>query len=112
MKFLLNENRIQGLIERWIKDHYKEVVGVSFTKKRVILGSTEGHPTITQTVINIIVDPYEIKEGNVHKTNNSWTRKYKQEITETINSLFNLKMEQYGSEWDCKVYHISLVSDY
>lgn len=110
MKYLLNEDRVHGLIERWIKENYKEVVGVSFTKKRVTLGSSEGRPTITQTVINIIVDPYGLSDGNVKKTNNSWTPKYKSEMFETLSSFFNLKMHEYGSEWDCVVYHISLVS--
>lgn len=94
MKYLITENRIHNLIEKYILDRYPMVGSVGFGTKKVHLAAgpnDEGETDIVKTLIFI-----NFTNGKMSHSP-SYTLK---KIYNDLNSMFNLNIERYGSYWD------------
>ena len=108
MKYLITENKIKNVIERFIRDSFDEVINVKFVKKKVFLASEDR--TIESTEIQILLDPEGILKGNFNPNKGSWAADdVKRKIWRTLNSMFSLKIEEYGSPWDIKFIVLSVM---
>ena len=99
MKYLITESKLESYIEKFIKDYFSDVVYVKFKKVKVHLASDD--KTIDSTRIQILIDPEGILNGNFNPNKGHWVGDdLKRNIWQTVNSMFGLQMEKYGSEWD------------
>lgn len=98
MKYLIDENKLTETIESYILKTYPEVAKVYFTKHGVYLGSGEFENnedrSISRTTINIVLDNMDGK----YKTHQ--LREMSKPIRRTVDSMFGLGVEEYGSKWD------------
>lgn len=104
MKYLITENKLNNIIERFIRDKFPNVFKVYFTTDRVTLGSTKGFPTVERTKINIIIDNSENKLKKLE------VNEVASDIKNTINDYFNLGIYEYGSEWSIDIGQLAVVS--
>jgi hypothetical protein len=100
MKYLLKEDRMQGLIEKYIKSQFDDIVSVNFEKRKVLLGHE--NKTITATTIIVVVDPNGICKGNYDNEFEDHPQ-VRGKIKKQVDSFFGLKMFEYGSKWDMRV---------
>lgn len=103
MKYLITENKLNNIIERFIRDKFPNVFKVYFTTHRVGLGSTKGTPIIERTKINIIIDNSE------NKLKKFEIKDMSRDIKMTINDYFNLGIYEYGSEWTIDIVQLAVV---
>ena len=107
MKYLINENKLTETIETYILKNYPEVDKVYFTKKGVYLASgefeNEEDRSISRTIINIVLDNMD---GN-YKTHQ--LRQMSIPIRRTVDSMFGLGVEEYGSKWDFNFRQLGIV---
>ena len=102
MKYLITENRLESMIKEYILENYN-VMNVEYSTRNVNLGSgpnEKGETSISQKIINVYID--NIK----HKKNYSEMREIKSSIWNTLNGLFGLDFDKYGSAWDLMVYQV------
>lgn len=102
MKYIISENRINQSIESFLKERYPIVYKVNFKKYNVLLGSSEERPIIERTVIEIILNglDYNYKSHEL--------RNVGKQIRETLDTFFNLNIEEYGSEWDIELKKLAI----
>lgn len=99
MKYLIKEEKINNLIENYIKSNIDDVVWVKFKKGEVFLAHDD--ITIESTTIIVLVDTIGILEGNLYSNKMDYT--IRTEIWNTLNTVFGLDMDKYGSKWDLEV---------
>jgi hypothetical protein len=102
MKFLITESKLVESIKKFILQEYPEVGDVFFTTKRVVLGSIKGLPVIEQTIINVVIN------NSKNQLKKDYISKLETNIIESVDSVFNLKYEDYGSLWDFKIYQLAI----
>ena len=108
MKYVITENNFKNSIEKYLKESFPEIISVNFKTKSVFLASDNGR-TISRNVIEIIADPFNAREGN-KKYTYSVAKKLKSRIWGSIDSLFGLGFEEYGSDWDMEYFIIKIES--
>jgi len=107
MKYLITESKINSSIERFLKSTFNDVVDVKFKKVGVWLASEDRR--IERTNIQILIDPEGILKGNFKPNKGVLiSHDLKREIWRTIDSMFGLNMEEYGSEWDVEFFVLSI----
>lgn len=104
MKYLIKESKLNSTIENFILDSYPIVNKVLFSSRTKILGSIKGTPSVEFTIITIILDNSEVK----YKTHEM--RKIFTQIRNTVNSFFNLEMDEYGSLWEMEGKQLTITS--
>jgi len=108
MKYLITESKIESTIESFLKSSFDEVVGVKFNKVSRNLAYDEGK-RIEVNIIEILIDPEGILKGNFNPNRGDFVGDdLKIQIWQTINSMFSLNMEKYGSEWDIEFFILSI----
>ena len=108
MKYLITESKIESTIESFLKSSFDEVVGVKFNKVDRILAYDDGK-RIEVNIIEILIDPEGILKGNFNPKKGYYVGEdLKIEIWQTINSMFSLNMEKYGSKWDIEFLILSI----
>lgn len=100
MKYLLKEDKMQGLIEKYIKSQFDDIVSVNFEKKKVLLGHE--NKITTMTVIIVVVDPNGICKGNYDNEFEDHVS-VRGKIKRQVDQVFGFKMFEYGSKWDMRV---------
>jgi hypothetical protein len=109
MKYLITESKIESTIESFLKSSFDEVVDVKFRKVGIVLGSETPSRRIERTNIQILIDPEGILKGNFKPNKGHFVGdNLKIEIWQTINSMFSLNMEKYGSDWDIEFHVLSI----
>jgi hypothetical protein len=108
MKYIITENNLKNSIEQYLKDSFPEIVSINFKTKSVMLASDNGR-TITRNVIEVVADPFNAREGNKTYTY-SEAKKLKSRIWGSIDGLFGLGLEEYGSDWDMEYFIIKIES--
>jgi len=109
MKYLITESKIESSIESFLKSSFDDVVDVKFKKVGRVLGSDENNKKIEVTMIQILIDPEGILKGNFNPKKGYYVGDdLKIQIWQTINSMFSLNMEEYGSEWDIEFLILSI----
>jgi len=96
MKYLITENKLNNYIEMYLKENFEDVVDVKFVKQTVFLASEDRK--IEATDIQILIDPMKVLKGNFRMLNADISE-IKKSIWRTLNSMFGLKIEDYGSPW-------------
>ena len=104
MKYLITESKINNYIEMYLKENFEDVVDVKFVQKTVILASEDRQ--IESTEIQILIDPYKVLKGNFRMLNADISE-VQESIWRQLNSIFGLKIEEYGSPWDIKFFVIT-----
>jgi hypothetical protein len=94
MKYLLTESRTNDIIKRFILKSFPEVSDVFFTNKKITLGATTGHPVVVRTIINVVIN------NSNNELSAETLMSLKRQIVGTVDKMFSLKHEFYGSEWD------------
>lgn len=89
-----SNERLEKKIKEFIMSTRDYVLDVRFFIKRVMLGSTEGHPTINRTVIEVIFDKSKITFNEMNH--------FISEIEKDIENFFNLGLRKYGSDYELK----------
>lgn len=106
MKYIITENNLKKSIEKYLKESFPEIISVNFRTKSVMLASDNSR-VINRNVIEVIADPFNAREGN--KTYNySDAKKFKSRIWDSLNSMFGLGLEEYGSDWEMKYFIIKI----
>ena len=96
MKYLITENKLNNYIEMYLKENFEDVVDVKFVKQTVFLASEDRK--IESTDIQILIDPMKVLKGNFRMLNADISE-IKKSIWRQLNSMFGLKIEDYGSPW-------------
>lgn len=107
MKYLITENKMNDLIEKYIKSNFSEVVSVRFYNVNVYLASDAR--TIVRTDIHVIADTNNVRNENIeyiHQGSIHQAREFKRELWNELNSIFNLGLELYGSKWGLEVFFL------
>ena len=107
MKYIITESKMEMFIETFLKKNFDEVIYVKFERVRVYLASDDRD--IERTKIRVLIDPEGILKGNLNP-NKAHFAGYdlKKEIWQTINSMFSLNVEEYGSDWDIEFKTLSV----
>jgi hypothetical protein len=93
MKYIITENRINNLLEKFILERYPMVQDVFFTTKLIRLAgepNEKGENDITRNIINI-----NFKDGKMTHSP-SYTGR---QIRNDVNSMFGFDIDKYGSDW-------------
>jgi hypothetical protein len=107
MKYLITESKMNSSIERFLRSSFSEVVDVKFSRVGVWLASDDRE--IERTKIHVLIDPQGILKGNFNVSKGHFIGyDLKKEIWQTVNSMFNLNMEEYGSDWDIEFFVLGI----
>lgn len=106
MKYIITENTLKSSIERYLMSSFPEIISVDFKSKKVLLAS-DNDRIITRQVIDIVADPYNVRGGN-KKFVYAEAKQLKSRIWNSIDTMFSLGFENYGSEWEMKFSVIKL----
>jgi len=93
MKYIITENRINNLLEKFILERYPMVRDVFFTTKLIRLAgepNERGENDIIRNVINI-----NFMDGKMTHSP-SYTGR---QIRNDVNSMFGFDIDKYGSDW-------------
>ena len=91
-------------IKKIILEEFPVVSEVRFTKLKVMLGSSQGTPTVDRTVIWVILD------NSQNQYDRRQLMEIKGDIRSTINGIFGLGIEDYASEWEIEFRQVAIVS--
>ena len=104
MKYLISETKMNSTIRNFIMESYPMVGDVQYYSQTLVLGSTEGQPRISQTIIRVIFD----------NKDNRYSREdliqLKNQIIKKVDGVFGLDTKAYGSKWDWDFRQVALVS--
>ena len=89
-----SNERLEKKIKELITSTRDYVLDVKFFIKPVMLGSTEGRPTINRTVIEVIFDESKLFFFEMHR--------FISEIEKDIENFFDLGLRNYGSNYGLK----------
>lgn len=96
-------------IERFLRSSFSEVVDVKFSKVMVWLASDDRE--IERNKIQVLIDPQGILKGNFNlnvSKGHFIGYDLKKDIWRTVNSMFSLNMEEYGSDWDIEFFVLGI----
>jgi len=97
MKYIITENRINNLLEKFILERYPMVRDVFFTTKLIRLAGEpyeRGENDIIRNIINI-----NFMDGKMTHSP-SYTGR---QIRNDVNSMFGFDIDKYGSDWGMEV---------
>jgi hypothetical protein len=97
MKYIITENRINNLLEKFILERYPMVRDVFFTTKLIRLAgepNERGENDIIRNIINI-----NFIDGKMTHSP-SYTGR---QIRNDVNSMFGFDIDKYGSDWGMEV---------
>jgi hypothetical protein len=97
MKYIITENRINDLLEKFILERYPMVRDVFFTTKLIRLAgepNERGENDIIRNIINI-----NFMDGKMTHSP-SYTGR---QIRNDVNSMFGFDIDKYGSDWGMEV---------
>lgn len=100
MKYIITESRIELMLKEYITKSF-DAFDVEFTTKNVHLGSgpnEKGETNIKLKVINVYFNYLKDKKSYGELIN------IKSKLRTSIQGLFGIDLNSYGSEWDLKVY--------
>ena len=97
MKYIITENRINNLLEKFILERYPMVRDVFFTTKLIRLAgepNEKGENDIVRNIVNI-----DFIDGKMTHSPSYVGR----QIRNDINSMFGFDIDKYGSDWGMEV---------
>ena len=109
MKIIITESQRNNVIERLLKSTIPNVIDIKF-KDIPVTAWGDGEPkNFTRTVINIIVDPGNVFEGNLYnvKGESYSYMPLKQSIGDTLDKVLNINVSEYMSPYTYEVYIVN-----
>ena len=109
MKIIITESQRNNVIERLLKSTIPNIIDVKF-KDIPVTAWGDGEPkNFTRTVINIIVDPGNVFEGNLYnvKGESYSYMTLKQLIGDTLDKVLNINVSEYMSPYTYEVYIVN-----
>ena len=109
MKIIITESQRNNVIERLLKTTIPNIIDVKF-KDIPVTAWGDGEPkNFTRTVINIIVDPGNVFEGNLYnvKGESYSYMSLKQLIGDTLDKVLNINILEYKSPYTYEVYIVN-----
>ena len=109
MKIIITESQRNNVIERLLKTTIPNVIDINF-KDIPVTAWGDGEPkNFTRTVINIIVDPGNVFEGNLYnvKGESYSYMSLKQSIGDTLDKVLNINVSEYMSPYTYEVYIVN-----
>lgn len=109
MKIIITESQRNNVIERLLKSTIPNVIDVKFKDIQVGVWDERGQQNFTRTVINIIVDPGNVFEGNLYnvKGESYSYMPLKQSIGETLDKVLNINVSEHKSPYTYEVYIVN-----
>ena len=109
MKIIITESQRNNVIERLLKTTIPNVIDIKFKDIQVGVWDEDGQKNFTRTVINIIVDPGNVFEGNLYnvKGESYSYMTLKQLIGETLDKVLNINILQHKSPYTYEVYIVN-----
>lgn len=109
MKIIITESQRNNVIERLLKSTIPNVIDIKFKDIQVGVWDEGGQKNFTRTVINIIVDPGNVFEGNLYnvKGESYSYMTLKQSIGDTLDKVLNINVSEYKSPYTYEVYIVN-----
>ena len=109
MKIIITESQRNNVIERLLKSTIPNVIDIKFKDIPVTAWGDGGQKNFTRTVINIIVDPGNVFEGNLYnvKGESYSYMSLKQLIGDTLDKVLNINVSEYMSPYTYEVYIVN-----
>jgi len=110
MKVIITESQRNNVIERLLKSAIPNIIDVKFRDIPVSAWSDSGKPKeFTRTVIEIIVDPGNVLEGNLYnvKGESYSYMTLKQLIGETLDKVLSINVSEFMSPYSYEVYIVN-----
>jgi hypothetical protein len=109
MKIIITESQRNNVIERLLKTTIPNVIDIKFKDIQVGVWDERGQQNFTRTVINIIVDPGNVFEGNLYnvKGESYSYMSLKQSIGDTLDKVLNINILQHKSPYTYEVYIVN-----
>ena len=109
MKIIITESQRNNVIERLLKTTIPNVIDIKFKDIPVTSWGDGGQKNFTRTVINIIVDPGNVFEGNLYnvKGESYSYMPLKQSIGDTLDKVLNINVSEYMSPYTYEVYIVN-----
>jgi hypothetical protein len=109
MKIIITESQRNNVIERLLKSTIPNVIDIKFKDIQVGVWDERGQKNFTRTVINIIVDPGNVFEGNLYnvKGESYSYMTLKQSIGDTLDKVLNINVSEYMSPYTYEVYIVN-----
>lgn len=104
MKYIITESKVNLIIKKVILDEFSMVKEVRFTNLKVVMGSSQGAPTIERTVIWVILD------NGQNQYDRNQLIEIRRNIRSLVDGIFGLDLGKYGSEWDIEFRQVAMVS--
>jgi dTDP-D-glucose 4,6-dehydratase len=109
MKIIITESQRNNIIERLLKSSIPNIIDIKFKDIPVTVYGDGQSKNITKTVINIIVDPGNVFEGNLYnvKGESYSYMTLKQSIGDTLDKVLNINVSEYMSPYTYEVYIVN-----
>ena len=109
MKIIITESQRNNVIERLLKTTIPNVIDIKFKDIQVGVWDEDGQKNFTRTVINIIVDPGNVFEGNLYnvKGESYSYMTLKQTIGETLDKVLSINVSEFMSPYTYEVYIVN-----
>jgi hypothetical protein len=109
MKIIITESQRNNIIERLLKSSIPNIIDIKFKDIPVTVWGDGESKNITKTVINIIVDPGNVFEGNLYnvKGESYSYMTLKQSIGETLDKILNINVSALMSPYTYEVYIVN-----
>lgn len=110
MKIIITESQRNNVIERLLKTTIPNVIDIKFKDIPVSAWDGGKEPKkFTRTVINIIVDPGNVFEGNLYnvKGESYSYMTLKQTIGETLDKVLSINVSEFMSPYTYEVYIVN-----
>ena len=109
MKIIITESQRNNIIERLLKSSIPNIIDIKFKDIPVTVYGDGQSKNITKTVINIIVDPGNVFEGNLYnvKPESYSYLTLKQSIGETLDKILNINVSAHMSPYTYEVYIVN-----
>jgi dTDP-D-glucose 4,6-dehydratase len=109
MKIIITESQRNNIIERLLKSSIPNIIDIKFKDIPVTVYGDGQSKNITKTVINIIVDPGNVFEGNLYnvKGESYSYMTLKQSIGETLDKILNINVSELMSPYTYEIYIVN-----
>ena len=104
MKVIISEQRINNVIKKLLMNNIEDIKSVNFFDKDVLGVENGKRVKYTKTVIEILIDPGKVCEGNLHFGSHSLEKRKK--IQELLNDALSIDVKEYMSPYDFIVYEV------
>jgi hypothetical protein len=104
MKVIISEQRINNVIEKLLMNNIEGIKSVNFFEKEVSAIKELRKVKYTKTVIEIVIDPGKVCEGNLYFGSHSLEKRKK--IQELLNDTLSINVREFMSPYDFIVYEV------